>query len=261
MHKILITLILLPLIVHSKTLVVSDIDDTIKVSHVLSSIDSVLNAYDTDNPMHGMSLLYQVVKTESKESYVAYVSNAPGKLMAGSHSKFLRRNQFPPGGLYLRNNISDNSHKLNTITNLIKSYQPDTVILIGDNGEQDPEIYNQVVTMNQFKNIKFLQFIRIDYDYESDGKKMFSGQIGFITSAEVALELFRHGIINNSIHLEKILSSSIQQVPSDNEDYDDELLYLPDWVTCSQHAPDLSDFYELSPKVGTLQKMIYQKCF
>lgn len=261
MRILVVCLLFLPLTVFSKTLIVSDIDDTIKASHVLSLFDSAKNALDTDDPMHGMSLLYHVMKSEIADSEIAYVTNASPFLMENSHLKFLKRNQFPSGKLLLRKNIFDQTFKFKTISNLINTLHPDTVILIGDNGEKDNESYKKVVDSFKQSHIHFFQFIRIDYDYENNGKHLLENQKGFITSAEIALELFKNKILNNTNSLENIISSSIQEVPSDNEDFADEPLYLPGWVTCSQHNPDLSDVFELSPKVEILQKMIFQRCF
>ena len=125
--------------------VISDIDDTIKVSHVLDRSDSVSNAFRTHNVFRGMPQLYQLLASSFPEAEFFYLTNAPRVLMEDSHSRFLRQNQFPRGHLLLRESLSDSEHKIRTIRRILSRPGWRAVILIGDNGERDPQIYAQAV--------------------------------------------------------------------------------------------------------------------
>ena len=75
----------------SKILFISDVDDTIKISHVRSKADSASNAFFNYKSFLGMSKLYQLV-SKAPDVNIFYVSNAPSFLMNSNHKKFL--NQF-----------------------------------------------------------------------------------------------------------------------------------------------------------------------
>ena len=83
----------------TETLLISDIDDTIKISHILSSA-KIIRAVDVSTPFLGMSQLYQLFLNDQKgEGRIVYLSNAPTEivgvpLMPFSHMTFLRKNNF-----------------------------------------------------------------------------------------------------------------------------------------------------------------------
>jgi Uncharacterized conserved protein (DUF2183) len=206
-----------------KVLLVSDIDDTIKVSHVLSTAGKVSRAADITTPFTGMAQLYQWIKNMNPTTtQIVYLSNAPEKI-AGipalkiSHETFLRYNDFPEGDVTLREDILNPNHKLTTIRTLIDETMPELVIMVGDNGERDNEVYHQIFEEYKNTGIKMVSFIHQLYAtktpfYKPDflaevGKPIFSEQIGFVTPVEVALELKDQEILN-----EEALTWMIQRV-------------------------------------------------
>jgi hypothetical protein len=188
----------------SYTLIISDIDDTIKVSHVLNHAGKVSNALNVTKPFTGMAELYQLLLSQNpSSSRIVYLSNAPKEVakipaMKISHQAFLDYNNFPAGELALRADIFDPNHKITEIRRLLNQERPDVVILIGDNGERDPEIYNQAV--QEFgARMRMISFIHILYASKKPlllpkfmaetGSKIYPGQIGYVTPVEIALEL------------------------------------------------------------------------
>ena len=79
---------------NKKVLLVSDIDDTIKVSHVLGTTQKFLRALDVTTAFTGMSIFYQLIVDENPNTTtVVYISNAPHdikgiEIMKLSHEKF-----------------------------------------------------------------------------------------------------------------------------------------------------------------------------
>ena len=180
-----------------KVLLISDIDDTIKVSHVLDKVDQVKRSV-VKVPFAGMAQLYQsIINQNPNSTFMAYVSNAPQKIaglpvMQVSHKKFLTENSFPKGVLLLREKLSDKSHKINAIRQLIQSEHPELVILIGDNGENDTSIYAQMTTELKMRGIESVTYIHQLYSSKSSkevGKKILFAQTGFVTPFEIALDL------------------------------------------------------------------------
>lgn len=134
--------------------VISDIDDTIKDSHVLDKQVLLRNTFI--NPLHqveGMSDLYQSFNRNENNIAFHYVSSSPLQLFS-LLTEFLQQEKFPAGSLHLRQvkvseeifkeGSSSQRHKHNQIRQLIKNFPKRQFVLIGDSGESDPEIYAEI---------------------------------------------------------------------------------------------------------------------
>lgn len=134
--------------------IISDIDDTIKDSHVLDKQLLVRNTFV--NPLHavpGMSDWYQAFAKENINPAFHYVSSSPLQLFP-LLTEFLEQEKFPAGSLHLRQiklmdelfkeGSSSQRHKHKQIRELLKLFPKRTFILVGDSGEADPEIYADV---------------------------------------------------------------------------------------------------------------------
>ncbi len=174
----------------AKTLFISDIDDTIKVSHVLSKVASVGNAIRYDKDFYGMSQLYAAYKTANADAQFAYVSAADKTVRGGLHNKFLRYNRFVPGDVILRESLSTEEFKLSAIRALIQKYQPDHLVLIGDNAERDPIVYAQI--KKEFSAIDTHVFIHQLYLSQEGAREQGVSpqpeQILFVTAIDLARE-------------------------------------------------------------------------
>lgn len=196
-----------------KVLVVSDIDDTIKVSHVLGKIGKYARAVDATTPFLGMSELYQLIVRENPSSTkIAYLSNAPKELLgipaaSVSHQFFLDYNRFPKGELILRDDLRDQEHKSKALRVLIEKEKPDVLILIGDNGERDVDFYRQATQEHAYlANMQVITFIHQLYKtqessfipdiIEETGRALYPEQIGFVTPIEVSLKLRERGLLS-----------------------------------------------------------------
>ncbi|MBX3019335.1 MAG: DUF2183 domain-containing protein [Bdellovibrionaceae bacterium] len=126
----------------SRTIVVSDIDDTLKISNVRSLVGKVQNAPRTDLVFAGMPEIFQALHERGDVEFV-YLSNAPTWLMTEAHQTFLRENAFPFGRTFLRPFGSGaTTFKREVIDRLFAEEPSDTEwILIGDNGERDPLVF------------------------------------------------------------------------------------------------------------------------
>jgi phosphatidate phosphatase APP1 len=135
--------------------IISDIDDTIKDSHVLDKQLLIRNTFV--NPLHavaGMSDLYQAYLSADKQLAFHYVSSSPIQLFP-LLTEFLQQEKFPAGSLHLRQiklkdelfkeGSSSQRHKHKQIRGLLKQFPNRQFILIGDSGEADPEIYADVI--------------------------------------------------------------------------------------------------------------------
>ncbi len=130
-------------------LLISDFDDTLAVTNVLVTrgmLSSVMLKDEKSHPVvEGMAPLYRCLLSDKPAAPgLAIVSGSPVQF-APRIAAFLRLHGFPFAGLYLRDlgpsTLSD--YKQPLLRSLLQAL-PHPVILVGDSGEKDPEIYAQI---------------------------------------------------------------------------------------------------------------------
>lgn len=147
--------------------VISDIDDTIKASHVADKAELLKNTFlKAFQAVDGMATIYQ--QWHKSGAAFHYLSASPWQLYQ-SLSAFTEENNFPRGDFHLRNfRIKDSSfyalfkspfeYKTGKIENIIKNYPQRKFVLVGDSTESDPEIYAHIAKKYPQQIIKI--FIR-----------------------------------------------------------------------------------------------------
>jgi hypothetical protein len=132
-------------------LVISDIDDTIKISSVRKFDELKLNTFCRPFlPVEGMSAVYQAW-AEAGAGF-CYVSGSPWQLYRPLEA-FREKHGFPAGGWQMKHlRLAEpktifaflgpqNVFKLQCIEPLLERWTLRQIVLVGDSGEQDPEIY------------------------------------------------------------------------------------------------------------------------
>lgn len=134
--------------------VVSDIDDTIKVSHVRDTKKLLRKTFvEPFEAVEEMAAAYRA--WAEKGATFHYVSSSPWQLYPAL-SAFMDDARFPVGAMHLRDVRLKDSTLLNlfaspldtkpaAIEQLLKRYPGHRFILVGDSGEMDPEAYGQIV--------------------------------------------------------------------------------------------------------------------
>ncbi len=194
-----------------KVLLISDIDDTIKVSHILSykSWDPAVafRVLNSTTPFKGMASLYQTLKNQSYSQFnVVYLSNAPSKkfgitFIEKSHRKLIKNNGFPEGDLLFKDIAFDKDHKIKSIREMVQKYNPEVVIMIGDNGEQDAAVYSQATEEFKTQGLHSITYIHQLYWSQSEkekGQLLKQGQIGYTTPFEIAYDLYLKKLVNQA---------------------------------------------------------------
>ncbi|MBA2690746.1 MAG: DUF2183 domain-containing protein [Burkholderiales bacterium] len=141
--------------------IISDIDDTVLWTNVSRKLKMLLlvalsNAH-TRKPFNGVAAFYRALQRGaggSEGNPIFYVSSSPWNLYTPL-IEFLNVQTIPLGPLLLKDygdhtlfSTGDHrSHKLASIERILKVFPRLSFILIGDSGEQDPEIYSEVVRM------------------------------------------------------------------------------------------------------------------
>jgi len=132
--------------------IISDIDDTVKITNYLSKKEFYKNTFLREfQEVPGMKELFHKCKSEYESCSIHYVSASPYQLFEELHS-FFERAGFPSATFHLKRiRVKDKTllqlfadpkdYKLRQIEPLLRNFPQRKFILIGDSGEKDPEVY------------------------------------------------------------------------------------------------------------------------
>jgi len=122
--------------------IVSDFDDTYKITNTTSKGGMVKNVLFSDDVFEGMSSLYKKMNSDCKAFY--FLSSSPRALQK-KITNLLTENGLGNANLVLAELGEDRQeYKYNNIIEVIKFYPQSKVILIGDDSQHDPEVYMKV---------------------------------------------------------------------------------------------------------------------
>lgn len=195
----------------SKTGLISDIDNTVKMTSVADTRAFVKDALrgdeTTDRPVPGMAQLYAKFAQSGTERSraVCYVSASPDAL-AARIAGFLSINQFPPGPLMLpKLGLPGDArtpspqlvydHKITAIQDILAAWPEKKFVLFGDSGQEDPEIYRCIAA--QYPSRVRGIYIRRAGEKDPAKEKECQGCVFFDSAEEAEKDLVRKGIISD----------------------------------------------------------------
>jgi phosphatidate phosphatase APP1 len=176
--------------------VVSDFDDTLAVTNVVKGTQVVKAAFFEDESsqpvVEGMSAFYGCLESDKPaRTGFALVSGSPQQYVNRVRS-FLAAHRFPVFGIYLRDlGPSTLSGYKQPVIRALLTQIPNEVVLVGDSGEKDPEIYKQMAA--EFPGRVKAIYIR-DAGRAED-KKRFEGMYLFEHPREAALDAMAKGLV------------------------------------------------------------------
>lgn len=138
--------------------IISDVDDTIISTNVTNKLKMILTVIllneHTRKPFKGVAAFYRALQkgaSGSDDNPIFYVSSSAWNLYT-LLVEFLKVQEIPLGPLLLRDfgdhllwSNEQHGHKVTNIRRLLRTFPDLSFVLIGDSGEQDPEIYRAVV--------------------------------------------------------------------------------------------------------------------
>ncbi len=136
--------------------VISDLDDTVVHSSATNVLKMawivVRNNAHTRLPFGGVAAFYEALRIgpeDGLENPIFYVSSSPWNIY-DLLEDFLDVHGVPAGPLFLKDWSptvlgEHHDHKLGMIRTLLETYPELPFVLLGDSGEQDPEIYHRAV--------------------------------------------------------------------------------------------------------------------
>lgn len=134
--------------------VISDVDDTIKISHVRDRQKLLRKTfYEPFQAVEGMAAVYQNWATNLGATF-HYVSASPWQLYEPI-TEFTTASGFPAGSWHMKQfRVKDSSfhalfdsperYKPGVIEPMLRQFPNRRFILVGDSGERDPEIYGEL---------------------------------------------------------------------------------------------------------------------
>ena len=169
--------------------VISDIDDTVKISHV-NDIGGAIAHAPLVQAFTGMSAVYQDLVSTGVVNQFYYVSGSPEFLNAHLH-RFISVNNFPSGPIVLKRfgDPSDiEAYKLQKIRAILNQIT-DKVILIGDDTQKDAATYAEL-------SLEFPGRVDSIYIHRVTGNPLpreasAAGAKLFTTAADLAVELYK----------------------------------------------------------------------
>lgn len=184
-----------------QTILVSDFDDTVAITHVTSLRKMLSTAFFSTEKTHqavpGMAQLLRCFQTGSTQSAVIFfLSGSPRQFFGRIHS-FFHHNKFPVDGIMLRpfESMVHNTgrFKKKQLSALLKEFPHNKFVFLGDSGEQDPEVYAQASSMAPGRVVR--TYIRI-VTPEPRNSARWKTQYPFRSVSEVAKDAVTQGLIS-----------------------------------------------------------------
>jgi phosphatidate phosphatase APP1 len=173
-------------------LLISDLDDTIKISHSQSKIITVYRGLFRSSAFAGMAQLYAELLLKHPGSAFCVVTSSPPQIKRKVEF-FLSKNKFPAADLVLRDWMRQPSilkYKLRSILAMVEKASHAKVILVGDDTEHDPEVFAHVAK-------RFPERILARYLRAVRGRELPEGSVAFFTAFDVACAELAAGRLDN----------------------------------------------------------------
>lgn len=146
----------------SKVLVVSDLDDTVKMSGIGDHFELLTNyAFGVKPFPHLIGLYYDIEEhynNQGEEVEFVYLTSAPELI---NSQQWIIDNNLPSGTLIQRTNRAllnpfgnaSKNYKIRALTKVLSEASYSEILLFGDNGENDPVIYDTVTRDLGLENV------------------------------------------------------------------------------------------------------------
>jgi len=167
------------------TMVISDIDDTVKVTEGWDKEKRIANTFTRPfRAVEGMAEVYRSWK--EKGAVFHYVSGSPWQLYPSFAAGFERAG-LPPGAFTMQFfRLTDESclaflsspedYKVRAISSIIDRYPKSAFVLVGDSGEKDPEVYGEIARRHpeRIANV-FIRDVSVGESQAGRFEKAFAG--------------------------------------------------------------------------------------
>ena len=213
--------------------VISDMDDTVIQSHVTDFIRAarmvLLENARTRLPFPGVAAFYRALvqgRSGSAGNPIFYVSSSPWNLY-DVIAEFLEAQQIPVGPLLLRDwdlgpsLLRNASYKSGVIREILATYPRTPFVLIGDSGQEDPEIYADVVATHPGRILAvYIRNVRQHPEYSAAIRELTEGVAragSTLVLADDTLTVARHAAAHGWIKDEALRDIGVEKRADEGE--------------------------------------------
>lgn len=215
MKNLIIFLCLLSFNAYSSISVISDLDDTIKITNSDNEIEATRNALFSDDVFAGMPLILSELKLYTSDLHILSLSTIA---LMPKIQRTLKKHNIEYASLILKKPFQGQSnldYKINEMKKIIEK-SGDDFILIGDDVGQDPEAYQEI------KNLYPNRILAI-YIHAVKGRSLPRHSISYLTSFDLALREYLAG---------RMIESSVKKISEALISEEKTKEIFPDFATC-----------------------------
>lgn len=219
--------------------IITDLDDTVKITHTNNTADSVRRALFTNQIFSGMDTLLQHMSVSPSHPAITFISASP-EMLRGKIRKLFERFQIPFDDLFLKPSRfkgSNYDYKYQIINDLLDGPSA-PAIFFGDATEYDPQVYAQLSADYPDKVLKV-------YIHQIGNQQLYTNQTPYYTAFDVAWEEWEDGRMTEA----QVLDVGSHIV---NERRDKRI--IPNWATC----PSSRKNRRLAPNKMTAMKRLVE---
>lgn len=180
-----------------KTLVIVNVEDTLKIAHVRNFWDSLNYASDSRKRFMGMSAVLNVFAHNNPSFRFVYLTQSTELIAGKTEIEFLKKNDFPRGEYRTYGLNFDNTSRLEVLKGLVSQSSINRVIFLSHNGNQDVGVFHELSLA--FPKILFLSYLHVVYSTSSSselGSVLYPDQTGFVTSVELLVDWQQKGLVD-----------------------------------------------------------------
>ena len=191
MKKIILTFCLLLSFNSYAYLIISDVDDTIKITNSGNLWQAAWRGAFTTDVFPGMIDIY---KSWGNDGAKIYFVTASPSILRGKINQLLHSFEVPHERLITRLNVFESKleYKVREFSKIIDSHPHEAVILVGDDVGQDPEVFVEIE--NRYPNRVLASYVR-----PVKNRAALSFQIPYVTSFDIATNERREGRMESDI--------------------------------------------------------------
>lgn len=140
MAKILVVFLLFSSLSFAQTAIVSDLDETLKISHLNRPLRALYTALFSQKIYAGMDVFLEQAQTYAPDLYVL---TASPKIFRRNIEKLIRHHDLDVKELLTRRGLEDKyMYKFSSVERVLKENSYEDLILIGDDRELDAKVYS-----------------------------------------------------------------------------------------------------------------------
>ncbi|MFL6262938.1 MAG: phosphatase domain-containing protein [Thermoanaerobaculia bacterium] len=210
-------------------IIVSDVDDTVKVTNVLDHKAAARNAVTSNLVFAGMPELYQnLLGKNSRAERLEFVSGSPKVILTHKVRECLNEARFPAHKLTLRDKVASAYSYKKHVLQTMYGASDNNFLLVGDDTESDPKVYAE------FSSEKPKKVLAI-YIHQITGRPLPSAKpaiVVFVTAYDIAMHEYKAGRLSEE--QAAVVGEAVLH-------YRDPAAFLPDFQKCPKEYihPDL----------------------